>query len=268
MGLYSMDIYCDYRDVDRYFDLKAESIMQLLGTVSSNHEIKGFHLKPDYMSEYGLAWVLYQWKVKILKPKQYARKLTFRTVAETERDFYVYRNYGIYDEKGDIIGYALSHWVAIDTEKRKLARIPLEITDKINSYGEETPEEIRIKAALDRKAMKKEKEEPEFSCEFEIGYYDVDANLHVNNAVYGRWIAETINRFDPEFCDRNYHSEFNVVYKKEKKPEGKVISKMRLSGRRSYHEIYDEEGNLLTLAEVLWTDRERNRGDYSDYSWK
>ena len=65
MKHFEMEYIVDFSDVDRYYDLKAESVLQILGRVSTFHEVQGFHLKPGYMSQWNMAWILYQWKVKM-----------------------------------------------------------------------------------------------------------------------------------------------------------------------------------------------------------
>ena len=64
-----------------------------------------------------------------------------------------------------------------------------------------------------------------------------------------------------------FHETVNIVYKKEKKPGGHVISKLHFEGDTSYHEIWDEDGNLLTLMEIDWVDKIKNNGDYSNYDF-
>ncbi len=265
MNLFTMDYYTDFRDVDRYFDIKADSMMQILGTISSHHEVRGFKFQPDYMKRRGMAWILYQWKIRILKPKQYARRLTFKTLPVVEKDIYCYRYYGIYDIDGDIVGYALAHWVAIDLDKRKITKIPEDLKDLIQGDGVPTPEQDRIIKATDKKPLRKKDVDFDIEIKIPLKYSDIDSNMHVNNAVYGGWATETINSFDPEFLTKYYHEDINVVYKKEKQPGGYIISKLKVEEDRTYHEIYDEEGTLLTLIEMKWVPKAATNGDYSDY---
>ena len=265
MNLFTMDYYTDFRDVDRYFDIRADSMMQVLGTISSHHEVRGFKFQPDYMKQRGMAWILYQWKIKILKPKQYARRLTFKTLPVVEKDVYCYRYYEIRDIEGEVVGYALAHWVAIDLDKRKITRIPEDLKALIQGDGIPTPEQKRIIDGSNKKPVRKRDTTFDFEIEIPLRYSDVDSNLHVNNAIYGGWATETIHQFDPEFLLKYYHEEIRVVYKKEKLPGGFVKSKLSLDGDTSYHEIYDEADNLLTLIEMKWVPKTASNGDYSEY---
>lgn len=267
MNHYTMDYIVDYRDVDRYFDIKAESLMQMLGTVATHHEVLGFHLKPGYMMEWGMAWILYQWKIEVLRPKQYARKLRVQTLPVLKKDMYCYRYYLIRDTEGELVARAVSQWVAVDVEKRRIGRIPKPVAEIIEGDGIREESIQRQIDEVDVAPLRKKTTAFDFELSIPVLYSDIDSNLHVNNAIYGRWATETINAMDPLWLETHYHSVINVVYKKEKPPGGTVLSKVVLDGDRTYHEIWDEAGNLLTLIEMTWMEKERHLGDYSNYDF-
>lgn len=267
MNEFTMDYIVDFRDVDRYFDLKAESLMQILGTISMNHEVLGYRLKPGYMMEWGMAWILYQWKIQMFEPKQYAHKIHARTTVLLKRDMYCYRYYLLEDGQGKIIGKAVAQWVAVDMEKRRIGRIPAPIAKIITQNGDLTREQEKELLDIDVAPIRKKEGPFDFELRIPVLYSDIDSNQHVTNAIYGRWATETLHAMDPGFLERNYHEKVDVVYKKEKQAGGFVLSKVRLEGSTSYHEIWDEEGCLLTLLELGWTEKARHNGDYSDYDF-
>ncbi len=262
-----MEYIVDFHDVDRYFDLKAESILQILSRVSTFHEVQGYKLKPGYMSEWNMAWILYQWKVKIFEPKLYARKIKIITLPVLKRDMYCYRYYLLEDMRGRLIGKAVAQWVAVDTEKRRIGRIPKPIADIINGDGILSEEQIQGITNIDVQALRKRDIDFEFEITIPVIYSDIDSNWHVNNTIYAKWATETIYQKDPSFLLNKFHETVNIVYKKEKKPGGHVISKLHFEGDTSYHEIWDEDGNLLTLMEIDWVDKIKNNGDYSNYDF-
>lgn len=267
MKHYTMDYIVDFRDVDQYHDLKAESLLQILGTVSTHHEVLGFRLKPGYMMEWDMAWILYQWKVELKEPKQYARKIRFHTLPVLKKDMYIYRYYLMEDMEGNEIGRALSQWVAVDMTKRRIGRIPQPVADIINADGDLSAAYEERLAKVDVQALRKQAAVFDFEWKIPVLYSDIDSNAHVNNAIYARWATETVHAFDPTWLDSNYHTGFSIVYKKEKQPGGSVLSKVRLQGDTSYHEIYDEEGTLLTLIEMKWSGKDQDKGDYSNYDF-
>lgn len=267
MKQFEMEYIVDFSDVDRYYDLKVESVLQILGRVSTFHEVQGFHLKPGYMSEWNMAWILYQWKVKIVKPKLYARKIKIRTLPVLKKDMYCYRYFLIEDMRGNTVAQAVSQWVAVDTDKRRIGRIPKPVVEVLSADGSLSAQETEKIMNIDIQPPRKKNVDFEFQIKIPLLYSDIDSNWHVNNTIYARWATETIFQMDPDFLLNNYHETFNVVYKKEKKPGGSVLSKLHFDGATSYHEIWDEEGCLLTLMEINWVDKVQNNGDYSNYDF-
>lgn len=266
MKHYTMDYVVDYRDVDQYFDLKAESLLQILSTVSTYDEILGFGMKPGYMAEWDMAWVLYQWKIELNEPKQYARKIRIHTLPVLKKDIYSYRYYLLEDLEGNEIGKALSQWVAVDLRKRRIGRIPQPVVEIINGDGQLNEYQDRI-TKVDLKPLRRENVDFDFEWKIPVLYSDIDSNQHVNNAMYARWATETMHAYDSSWMNSKYHNSINIVYKKEKQLGGSVISKVYLEGDRSYHEIIDEDGTLLTLIEIKWVDRARHQVDFSDYDF-
>lgn len=262
-----MDYIVDFRDVDRYFDIKAESLMQMLGTVSTHHEVLGFRFKPGYMLEWDMAWILYQWKIEILRPKQYARKLRVHTLPVLKKDMYCYRYFLLKDTEGEVVAKAVSQWVAVDLRKRRIGRIPKPVAEIIEGDGQ-LDEAVQAQIVnVDVSPIRKKDVTFDYELTIPVLFSDIDSNVHVNNAIYGRWATETLHAMDPTWLDRNYHSHVNVVYKKEKPPGGHVVSKVQLAEDISYHEIWDEDGNLLTLMELTWVPKDAGNGDYADYDF-
>lgn len=267
MKHFEMDYIVDFHDVDRYFDLKAESVLQILGRVSTFHEVQGFRLAPGYMSEWNMAWILYQWKLEIFQPKLYARKIRVFTLPVLKKDMYCYRYFLLQDLKGNTVAQAVSQWVAVDTEKRRIGRIPAPVVEIITGDGILGEDLTRRIVDIDVQPLRKTDYEFELETRIPLLYSDIDSNWHVNNTIYARWATETIYQHDPDFLLHKYHETFNIVYKKEKKPGGSVLSRLHFEGDTSYHEIRDEDGTLLTLMEIRWVDKVRNNGDFSDYDF-
>lgn len=254
MNSFSLDYIVDFRDVDRYFDIKPEAMMQILGKVSTHHEIEVFGLELDYMRKRNMAWILYQWKYVIDKPRQYAKTIKITTIPEIVKDMYVYRYYVIESEEG-VIGHGLAHWVAVDLSTRRITRIPKDLSSMIMT-GYATKEEFEsIKNNMDVSALRFKIGEADFSTSFDVQFSDIDMNDHVTNAVYGRWAYETSYQWNKEFVESNYPYSLEMVYKKEKLPQGSVLSKIKTESMESLIEITDDDGTLLNLVKLTWKKR-------------
>lgn len=259
MKEYTKNMIIDFKEVDRFLHLKLDAFVQMLNTTSMYHTVS-LGLSPDYMDEKGLIWVLYSWKLKLFKGDYYAKKLSFTTFALFHKDIYSHRYFYVKDEEGTLLGYALSVWIVIDGDKRKMVKIPKEVQDAYYNVLDEPLSKAQeaIVEALPVTPLKKRREAIAFTHEkvFPVRFHDIDSNHHVNNTVYVHWAMESLVTEEGEqFLETHVPMDLSIVYKKEKRPGGHVRIKTLLEGKTSYHELYDEENMLLTLVECTWKER-------------
>lgn len=258
MEHYTKNIIVDFKETDRFLNLRLDSFVQMLNTVSMYHTVSlGF--EPNYMENNHMAWVLYSWNLHLENGDYYAKKITFKTFAVFHRDIYSHRYFYVLDEESNIVGYAVAVWIVIDTKKRKMTRIPLKVQNVFMSSLDEKNQSIekQIIEGIPISPLKKIRNmEYTYEREFPVRFNDIDSNLHVNNTVYVNWAMESLITVDDEdFLIDHVPSDLSIVYKKEKRPGGKVIVKAKLEDLTSYHEIYDEEDCLLSLVELTWKKR-------------
>lgn len=255
---YSKTMIVDFKETDRFLYLKLDSFVQMLNTTSMYHTVS-LGLAPNYMEELGLVWVLYSWKLHLTEGNYYARKLRFFTFAVFHKDIYSHRYFYVVDEENNQVGYALSVWIVIDAERRKMVKIPGPVKD---AYLDKLDPELsadqeRIVGHLDTTPIKKKKIDA-FTHEksFELRFDDIDSNHHVNNTKYIGWAMESLTTDrDETFLTGHVPEDLSIVYKKEKRPGGNILVKTCLDHQDSYHEIYDEDGCLLSIVELRWKRR-------------
>ncbi|HCW74290.1 MAG TPA: hypothetical protein DHM90_11405, partial [Clostridiaceae bacterium] len=206
-----------------------------------------------------MVWVLYAWKLHLDEGDYYAKKLTFTTFALFHRDIYSHRYFYVTDEEGNMVGYALSVWIVIDKDRRKMVKIPSPVKEVYTGGLDEilSSRQQEIVNALDPAPLKKRKN-VDYTHEktIELRFQDIDSNQHVNNTVYIGWAMESLTTdSDEKFLIENVPEDMSIVYKKEKLPGGNVLVKTEQKDRHSYHEILDEEGCLLSIVEIKWKKR-------------
>lgn len=255
---YTKSMIVDFKEVDRFLYLKLDAFLQMLNTTSMYHTVS-LGLAPDYMEKRGMVWVLYSWKIKLLHGDYYAKKLHFTTFALFHKDIYSHRYFLVKDDEGMVVGYAVSVWIVIDFEKRKMVKVPEDVQNVYYSQFDSdlTEEQAFIVEHLSTAPLKKRKVQVyTHEKEIELRFHDIDSNGHVNNTVYMEWAMESLTTEKEEnFLLQHVVEDLAIVYKKEKMPGGKVFIRSVLEDLQSYHEIYDEDGCLLTLVELKWKKR-------------
>lgn len=199
----------------------------------------------DFLQKNHLAWSLYQWDILIKNYPVFGQKLKVSTNACYFEKFNAYREFKVTDEHGELMVYAFSRWVLLDTEKMRLTKIPKMI---YQAYGLD-PDQIKVSemSKLD------EPREIEYMKDFTVRYSDIDTNKHVNNAKYVEWAIETI----PLETVLNYSlNNIKAMYKKETKYGTKVQVRTEIVTEsdqlRGLHQIVDEQDTTLCLLETTW----------------
>lgn len=258
MDIFEKKFTIDFKDVDRYLDLKMHSFIEKLNTVSMGHTLS-LGLEHDFMEQRGLLWVLYQWDAHILKHDVYMEELTFKTFVEERKGMYFYRYYLAEDEKGEVVGYALSVWIVIDAKKRRVTRIPKDVIDLYKTSKEESyslGQKLVMENTNPESIKRDRKAEFDLGRDIEVLFSDIDSNGHVNNVNYVKWAQEGLENKDDElFLKENKMTRITIVYKKEKLPLGNVEVRSLFDGKNIYQEILNENDEVLTLSRLEFIER-------------
>ena len=258
MKNYAKDMIIDFKETDRFLYMKMDAFVQMLNTTSMYHTVN-LGMEPGYMEKKGLVWVLYQWRVHLEDGNYYAKKLTFNTFAIFKKDIYSHRYFLVLDEEEKIVGYAVSVWIVIDMNKRKMVKIPKDVQELYTDqeHPEPSVEQQKIIDYMDTSAQRK-RNGIHFDRErtFNLRFSDIDSNGHVNNTIYIAWAMESmVEGSDESFLIDNVPEDLSIVYKKERLPAGKVNVKTMINQEETYHEIIDEDGCVLSIVEIKWKKR-------------
>ena len=125
------------------------------------------------------AWILMDWKLKVIKRAGFGEKIIVKTWAKTmfKPQFYTYRDFEVYNEKDELIAIATSKWVFLDTKKERISKIDLDVLKIYNPddkcvFGKEEIEKINIPEMY------------ESSVDYKVKRFDIDVNNHVHNLNY------------------------------------------------------------------------------------
>lgn len=245
--MYQDNYIFTFRDVDRHYNVNFHTLLQTIFTVATKH-LDSMGFDPMYLTKKSMAWVVYESSINMQKTNLYAHNIKIVSFVKNIKNIYSMRYFLLYDEDGTMIGSAVSKWVVIDTKKRSLTKIPQEI---INAFEKEEALEQDILELTNKKTEKIKKLDLEYkNTSFDIRYFDIDPNKHVNNIIYLTWAVESLSN-EGDFLEKYHLVSSNIVYKKEcPYTQKKVTVKYLLESAYSTHEIYDDENNLLCIINL------------------
>ena len=188
-------------------------ILALLEDIAGTHSDKvGYGIKD--VAEKERAWILMDWKLKVIKRVSYGEKVTIKTWAKTmsKATFYSYRDFEVYNEQNELIAKATSKWVFIDIEKGKISKIDMELMKIYNPeekcvFGVEDIEKIKVPDTY------------ESFVDYQVKRFDIDVNNHMHNLNYLNLAYEALPE---EVYNTQEFNNVRVTYKHQIKLGDKV----------------------------------------------
>ena len=132
------------------------------------------------------AWLLMDWKLKVIERPIYEKRLNIKTWARTisNNSFFSYRDFEVFCDD-ELVAIATSKWVLYDFELNRITKLTNEI------YGQYNPENIHVFENEDIDRIK----EP-INTNFEFNYMvrrsDIDINRHMHNLNYLKLAYEVL----------------------------------------------------------------------------
>ncbi|MGT2932849.1 acyl-ACP thioesterase domain-containing protein [Streptococcus catagoni] len=193
----------------------------------------------EYILErYELVWIITDYEMTFERLPRFNESVWIETEATSYNKFFCYRQFRIFDADNHQIADILTHFALMSPESRKVAPIPVEIVEPFQS---EFIKKLKRVARMDPLGEAEEKI-------YQVRYYDIDMNGHVNNSKYLDWIYDVLGY---EFLHHHRPSSVQLKYVKEVAPGGQITSCYRREGLRSYHEIRSDDV-LNAQAIIEW----------------
>lgn len=150
------------------------------------------------------AWLLLDWKMKVIKRPKYNDKIVAQTWARKVERLYSYRDFELKDTQGNVLVIGTSRWILVNTERRRPVRLTEDI---INLYEAES----------DKSAFSKEMEDIEFEGyilkkDYYVQRRDIDINEHMHNLSYLEMAYEILPQ---EIYKNKVFDNVRIAYKKE-----------------------------------------------------
>lgn len=190
----------------RYSEVNSEKILTLPALLDYLQDCCTFQSEElgvgvDYLADNHAAWVLSSWQIRICSYPEFGEQITVSTWAYDFKGFYGYRSFKVEGEDKELLAYANSLWVFMDTDTMR----PMRINQKmIDVYLPQMAEIIGTDWG------KRKLQVPEGGTAGEpirVQRCHIDTNHHVNNGKYVQMAEE----FLPEDFEVG---ELRVEYKK------------------------------------------------------
>ena len=197
-------------------------------------------LEPHHIS-----WVLMRKKIHIERLPDLGEQITIETYPAGFEKFFTYRDYKIVDHKKNLIAYASSTWLLMDTINRRMTRIP----EFILRYEDQMPPAAEC---LPRPADKLPRfEQADHSKTYEVNWHDLDFNMHLNNTFYVQWMLECLP--DTQLMKGGLKS-FDIAYRMEATWKEKINSEIQEISENEYlHRlIRASDGKELAIGLTRW----------------
>ncbi|MCZ0716720.1 acyl-[acyl-carrier-protein] thioesterase [Aerococcus kribbianus] len=216
--------------------LRLDALVNIFLAVSGAQE-ENIPAVKDYMQSHHYNWVITENQIEINHLPQVNDQVRVVTQAVDYNRFFSYRSYQIIGSDDHILVDALTTFSLIDLESRRIIGTPDEI---ISAYSMENQVQKRQRVRLPKVLDHVDQEDT-----VRVQYLDIDGNQHVNNAVYLRWLSNSLGKewFQDHQIQRlviNYDKEAylgdQVILTTEKKQDGDQVSTRHLiSGDRGRH---------------------------------
>ncbi|MCD8098602.1 MAG: thioesterase [Lachnospiraceae bacterium] len=231
--MYGYETRVRMTEADQYQQMTLTSVLNQFQDCSIFHsEDRGVGM--SFLESRKRMWVLSSWKIVINRYPKMAERIWVETWPYAFGKMTGSRNFRMLDGQGEVLAYADSFWVYMNTERARPCRLDedvsgaYEINPKLDMEYEDghimLPEGMR-------------EEEP-----FSVIWHQLDVNHHVNNGQYVLMAAEYLPE---DFQIR----QMRVEYRKSAKLDDRICPKVAVDGRGATVALDDPEGKPYAVIE-------------------
>ncbi|MCD6234250.1 MAG: hypothetical protein J7K63_04335 [Candidatus Marinimicrobia bacterium] len=218
---YSQHTRIKSHETDYRLQLKASALLQYFQDVAVKHAVL-LGVGYEDMKKLGLFWVVTRFHIEIERMPVYdegVEVITWPKVPENRKkkfagakdDFVFIRDFLMNDTEGNCLVRATSSWVMLDFKQKRLQpaeKFPIRMPENRGKHA---------LAVIPRKIP--EAEYPVLMYRKQVGYSDIDLNLHVNNTRYADWIMDVFSR---DFLEKHTLKRLEINYLREVFWEDKI----------------------------------------------
>ncbi len=229
-------------EVDKDKKMHVPSMLMLMQEASMQNVLK---LKASVwdMEEDNISWVLLRKELVVKRRPLLGESIQIETYPAGFDRVFAYRDYWMRDESGNVLATAGSTWTLLNTQSRTMERIP----KKFYSFHPEDHtgflERPKSKILMPQRR--------DFVKTYEIGYYDLDWNGHVNNNILSKLVLQSTPE---EFAGQRSLARMDIHIKAETfLGEELCIWMEQISSEETLHCIQPlDENRTILIARCNW----------------
>jgi len=226
-------------EIDINKKIKIPALVQIMQEASMSNAIK---LKVSVwdLEEKSLSWVLVKKEIIIKRLPILGESIEVTTYPSGMDRLFAYRDFIVKDASGQVIVTASSVWILMNTITRKIVAPEVKIP---------SPTNIEVLPRPTNKITRVVN--PEIKTNFNVNWYDLDWNKHVNNVFIIKCILEGL---PDERIQSGIIKKLNIQFKAESFWKDKLTSNYQTKNScTSNHSITrDHDEKLVAQAEIEW----------------
>lgn len=235
--------------VDRNRKLTIQKLCSFFQDIAGNHTV-ACGVGWEVMQDAQLFWVLSRLKIEVHKFPEWRDRIVIRTWSNGLDGLLAVRHFQVLDEQGYELVKAVSMWLMVNTDTRRLVRP--------EGYMENFP--LHPERLFDKNPNKiPGLKEPIRYEPVRVSFTETDMNQHMNNVSY---IDRIINSYDPDFLNDKQVESFEINFLKEAKPGDLIqVQQEKVSKDNFLHNIIHSTTSAeMVRTQIIWKKTNPNGG--------
>lgn len=200
---YSVNIFLSAGKCNAEGELPVQSLFQYLIDAATAHA-NSLNFGYSRLIAQNCTWVLSRIAIEMKSYPKINENFIITTWIVSTNRVYSDRAFMVKDASGNVIGYAMTTWAAIDINARRAANIEKLFPEGLPDTGEFPPIKFSKRiASIDN---------PDSIHNYVFRYCDIDCNRHVNST---RYVELILNLFSVDYFDSRIISNIEISYHSE-----------------------------------------------------
>jgi medium-chain acyl-[acyl-carrier-protein] hydrolase len=162
-----------------------------------------FGLSMQSLLDQNMGWILNRFTVHVHRYPKAGEVIRIETWPMGADRLFAYRDFELFDEKGEMVLSARTAWLILDIIKRR----PISTPEDIKELGAKNK---RFAAIEVQSRFPKPEGSPVKQIDFQVRRSDLDINRHVNNVKYLEWVLETLGDGEHTVRPRGFDIQFRA----------------------------------------------------------